>query len=159
MVVLTICLFKAEYKTLIQCALLPGRDLIKDAFETMSRPLVSAFSSSLSTLSSLVKRNLQSNIFMALAVYSSLSEVQEQYTEILLRRTGRKDNDLSTGIHALRGLCIRSFPELLLEIKTPAMSPPTATPGRGEIGTGIADVTVMVSDAPHELQVRQLTTN
>jgi exocyst complex protein 7 len=81
---------------------------------------------------------------MALAVYSSLSQLQDRYTDIMLRRTGRKDNDLSTGIHALKGVCIRSFPELLLEIKTPAMSPPTATPGRGEIGTGIADVTIMV---------------
>lgn len=82
---------------------------------------------------------------MALAIYSSLSETQDQYADIILRRAGRKDNDLSTGIHALRGVCIRSFPELLLEIKTPAMSPPTPTPGRGEIGTGIADVTVLVS--------------
>ncbi|ELU43169.1 Exo70 domain-containing protein [Rhizoctonia solani AG-1 IA] len=133
----------AEYKTLQKCALLPGRDFIKDSFEIITRPLVSVFSSSLSTLSSLVKKSLQSNIFMALAIYSSLSQSQDRYTDIMLRRTGRKDNDLSTGIHSLKGVCIRSFPELLLEIKTPAMSPPTAAPGRGEIGTGIADVTVM----------------
>ncbi|CAE6434452.1 unnamed protein product [Rhizoctonia solani] len=135
-----------EYKTLQRCALLPNRDLIKETFEIITRPLVSVFSSSLSTLSSLVKKNLQNNIFMALAIYSSLSNSQERYTDIMLRRTGRKDNDLSTGIHSLKGVCIRSFPELLLEIKTPAMSPPTATPGRGEIGTGIADVTVMATN-------------
>ncbi|QRW05322.1 exocyst complex protein exo70 [Ceratobasidium sp. AG-Ba] len=132
----------AEYKTLQRCAILTGRDTIKESFEVITRPLVTAFTASLSNLSSLVKRNLQNNIFMALAIYSSLTQVQDQYSDILLRRAGRKDNDLSTGIHALRGVCIRSFPELLLEIKTPAMSPPTATPGRGEIGTGIADVTV-----------------
>ncbi|CAE6461198.1 unnamed protein product [Rhizoctonia solani] len=136
----------AEYKTLQKCALLPGRDFIKDSFEIITRPLVSVFSSSLSTLSSLVKKSLQSNIFMALAIYSSLSQSQDRYTDIMLRRTGRKDNDLSTGIHSLKGVCIRSFPELLLEIKTPAMSPPTAAPGRGEIGTGIADVTVMATN-------------
>ncbi|KDN37796.1 hypothetical protein RSAG8_09951, partial [Rhizoctonia solani AG-8 WAC10335] len=118
----------AEYKTLQMCALLPSRDLIKETFDIITRPLVSVFSSSLSTLNSLVKKNLQSNIFMALAIYSSLSNSQERYTDIMLRRTGRKDNDLSTGIHSLKGVCIRSFPELLLEIKTPAMSPPTATP-------------------------------
>ncbi|KAH7344564.1 Cullin repeat-like-containing domain protein [Rhizoctonia solani] len=136
----------AEYKTLQRCALLPSRDFIKEAFEIITRPLVTVFASSLSTLSSLVKKNLQNNIFMALAIYSSLSYSQERYTDILLRRTGRKDNDLSTGIHSLKGVCIRSFPELLLEIKTPAMSPPTATPGRGEIGTGIADVTIMATN-------------
>ncbi|CAE6449936.1 unnamed protein product [Rhizoctonia solani] len=136
----------AEYKTLQRCALLPSRDLIKETFEIVTRPLVTVFASSLSTLSSLVKKNLQNNIFMALAIYSSLSYSQERYTEIMLRRTGRKDNDLSTGIHSLKGVCIRSFPELLLEIKTPAMSPPTATPGRGEIGTGIADVTIMATN-------------
>ncbi|KAG9085523.1 hypothetical protein FS749_004353, partial [Ceratobasidium sp. UAMH 11750] len=133
----------AEHKALQRCAILTGRDSIKECFEVITRPLVTSFTSSLSNLSSIVKRNLQNNIFMALAIYSSLSEAQDQYTDIILRRTGRKDNDLSTGIHALRGVCIRSFPELLLEIKTPAMSPPTATPGRGEIGTGIADVTVL----------------
>ncbi|CAE6424142.1 unnamed protein product [Rhizoctonia solani] len=133
----------AEYQTLQMCALLPTRDHIKDAFEIITRPLATVFSSSLSTLSSLVKKNLQSNIFMALAIYSSLSQSQDRYTDIMLRRTGRKENDLTTGIHSLKGVCIRSFPELLLEIKTPAMSPPTATPGRGEIGTGIADVTAM----------------
>ncbi|KAG8690052.1 hypothetical protein FRC09_012160 [Ceratobasidium sp. 395] len=136
----------AEYKALQRCAILTGRDSLKESFEVITRPLVTAFTSSLSNLSALVKRNLQNNIFMALSIYASLSEAQEQYTDIIIRRAGRKDNDLSTGIHALRGVCIRSFPELLLEIKTPAMSPPTPTPGRGEIGTGIADVTVLAVD-------------
>ncbi|EUC65386.1 exocyst complex protein Exo70, partial [Rhizoctonia solani AG-3 Rhs1AP] len=128
------------------CALLPNRDLIKETFEIITRPLVSVFSSSLSTLSSLVKKTSRTTSLWHWQFILHYPISQERYTDIMLRRTGRKDNDLSTGIHSLKGVCIRSFPELLLEIKTPAMSPPTATPGRGEIGTGIADVTVMATN-------------
>ena len=49
-------------------------------------------------------------------------------------------SELRDALHALRAVCLRSFPEMLADIKAAAMVPPTQ-----DIGTGILDVLVTVS--------------
>ena len=72
------------------------------------------------------------------------SGIQRRWEEAV-KRSGSKDNGpinpsaVREGLHALRAVCLRSFPEFLADIKLGAVprSP-------GEIGTGIADITETV---------------
>lgn len=58
------------------------------------------------------------------------------------RGDGRKDtNELRDGLNAIKGVCLRSFPEFLADLKLAA-----TTPGRGgEMGVGLTDFVVSVS--------------
>lgn len=56
----------------------------------------------------------------------------------MCRRSGRRENELKDGLHAIRASCLRSFPELLADIKASALGK------AGELSTGLADFTVSV---------------
>ena len=128
-----------EYGLLVELAPLPGQTLISTTFSTLLLPLISLFNSTLSSLSSLIKRSLHKYTFLALSAYSSLSTQQSRWDDLLTRRGERKENELKDGLHALRGVCLRSFPEFLADLKV------TALGKGGELGTGLADFTVSVS--------------
>ena len=57
------------------------------------------------------------------------------------RGDGRKDvNELRDGLNAIKGVCLRSFPEFLADLK---LAP--TTPGRGgEMGVSLTDFVVSV---------------
>lgn len=63
------------------------------------------------------------------------------------QRTGRKENELGDMVHSLRALCLRSFPEFLMEIKQAGIPPPPSAK-QIELGTGVADITKLVRDSP-----------
>ena len=63
---------------------------------------------------------------------------QDRWDDLITRRAERKENELKEGLHALRGVCLRSFPEFMADLKLAGL-------GRGgEIGTGCADFTITV---------------
>ncbi|ETW75673.1 hypothetical protein HETIRDRAFT_390036 [Heterobasidion irregulare TC 32-1] len=125
-----------EYGLLVELAPLSGQTLISTTFSTLLLPLISLFNSTLSSLSSLIKRSLHKYTFLALSAYSSLSTQQSRWDDLITRRGERKENELKDGLHALRGVCLRSFPEFLADLKV------TALGKGGELGTGLADFTV-----------------
>lgn len=127
-----------EYNLLTQLAPLPGQSHLSSTYIALVTPLTSLFNSTLSSLSALIKRSLHKYTFHALASYSALSTCQDRWDELITRRTERKENELKEGLHALRGVCLRSFPEFLADLKLAGMGK------GGEIGTGCADFTITV---------------
>ena len=127
-----------EYNLLTLLAPLPGQAHFPSTYIALLTPLTTLFNSTLSSLSALIKRSLHKYTFHALASFSALSACQDRWDELITRRAERKENELKECLHALRGVCLRSFPEFLADLKLAGM-------GRGgEIGTGCADFTITV---------------
>lgn len=103
-------------------------------------PLLNLFSTTISSLTALIKRSLRTHTFLALSSLNALSFYVSQWDNAVLPgksgSSGRKD-ELRDAINSIRALCLRSFPEMLADIKTAAVP-------RGEVGTGVADVTQQV---------------
>lgn len=57
----------------------------------------------------------------------------------MCRRAGRRENELKDALSSLRSVCLRSFPELIANIKAGAMSK------GGELSTNVADFVISVS--------------
>jgi len=125
-----------EYELLFQLAPLPSPSHLPSTYATFLTPLTALFNTTLSSLSTLIKRSLHKYTFHALTSYSSLSVHQDRWDELITRRAGRKENELKEDLHALRGVCLRSFPEFLADIKLAGLGK------GGEVGTGCADFTV-----------------
>ncbi len=127
-----------EYSLLTLLAPLPGQSHLPSTYITLLTPLTTLFNTTLSSLSTLIKRSLHKYTFHALASYSALSACQDRWDDLITRRAERKENELKEGLHALRGVCLRSFPEFLADLKLAGL-------GRGgEMGTGCADFTITV---------------
>ncbi|KAI0302840.1 exocyst complex component exo70 subunit [Multifurca ochricompacta] len=125
-----------EYNLLTQLAPLPGQAHFLSTYIALLTPLTTLFNTALSSLSTLIKRSLPKYNFHALASYSALSACQDRWDELVIRRSERKENEFKEGLHAVRGVCVRSFPEFLADLKLAGL-------GRGgEIGTGCADFTI-----------------
>ncbi|KAI0250886.1 exocyst complex component exo70 subunit [Lactifluus subvellereus] len=134
-----------EYNLLTQLAPLPGQSHLPSTYRTLLTPLTTLFNTTLASLSTLIKRSLYKYTFHALASYSALSARQDRWDELITRRAERKENELKEGLHALRGVCLRSFPEFLADLKQ-------AGAGRGgEIGTGCADFTISTAQYLEQL--------
>ncbi|KZT18946.1 exocyst complex component exo70 subunit [Neolentinus lepideus HHB14362 ss-1] len=129
-----------EYELLNQLAPLLASSSLSSTYNTLLTPVISLFSSTLSSLTSLIKRSLHKYTFLALSTYSSLLASQSRWDDLLIRRAGRKDkdNDFREGAHSLRAVCLRSFPEFIVDIKSAGLGPGKG----GELSTGLADFTI-----------------
>jgi exocyst complex protein 7 len=129
-----------EYNLLLELAPLQNQSF-PSTYNTLLTPLLSLFSESVSSLIALIKRSLQKHAFLALSTFESLSALQPRW-DVLLERRGadaRRDrNELKEGLHALRAVCLRSFPEFLADVKLGALEK------GGETSTGLADFTITV---------------
>ncbi|TDL27127.1 hypothetical protein BD410DRAFT_895020 [Rickenella mellea] len=123
----------AEYDLLSELAPLLGSSIPPTTFATLITPLGTLFSSTLSSLSALIKRSLHRPAFLALSTSNTPSTLQSRWDDTMLRRAGRRENELKEGLHGLRGVCLRSFPEFLADIKLAA-----APKAGGEIGVGLS---------------------
>lgn len=130
---------KAEHDLLVSLVPMPAAS--QSTFDDLLQPLIGIFQSTLTTLSALIKRSLSTYTFLALSAYSSLSALQSWWDDVMGWRAGRRENELKEGLHSLRGVCLRSFPEFLADIKLVAMRPPEGH----FLGTGVIDLTVNVS--------------
>lgn len=97
----------------------------------------------LATLQATIKKNLLGHVWLALQLWTSLAQLQPVWDDVIRLRAGRKENELSEIVHSIRGACLRSFPEFILEVRQAGNPPPSAK--LAELGTGVADVTKMVS--------------
>ncbi|KAK7685041.1 hypothetical protein QCA50_011877 [Cerrena zonata] len=87
----------AEYELLLELAPLPTTSAIEQTYQTLISPLLSIFSSTMSSLSALIKRSLHKYTFLALSVYASLSAAQANWDDIMCRRAGKRENELKMG--------------------------------------------------------------
>ncbi|KAI0634684.1 Cullin repeat-like-containing domain protein [Trametes polyzona] len=125
-----------EYQLLLELAPLNTQAAISTTYATLISPLTNLFTSTLGSLGSLIKRNLNKNTFLALSAYSSLTPLQPRWNDIMSRRADRRENELKEGLHSIRASCLRSFPEFLADIRLAGLGK------GGEIGTGLADFTI-----------------
>ncbi|KAF8515644.1 Cullin repeat-like-containing domain protein [Gautieria morchelliformis] len=127
---------EAEHALLVSLAPMPSAN--QTTYDDLIQPMIVIFQSTLNSFSALIKRSLTTYTFLALSAYSSLSALQSWWDDAMGKRAGRRDNELKEGLHSLRGVCLRSFPEFLADIKLMGMRPP-----EGQfLGTGVSDLTV-----------------
>ncbi|KAF9218254.1 hypothetical protein BS17DRAFT_791873 [Gyrodon lividus] len=129
-----------EYTLLTDLAPLSSPSFLASTYDTLLNPLLTLFTDTLSSLTSIIKRSLHKYTFHALATYSALSASQGRWETLLARRgEGRREtNELRDGLNTIRGVCLRSFPEFLADLKLAA----TGTGKGGELSVGLADFTV-----------------
>ena len=91
-----------EYELLVELAPLPSQTSLPNTYSTLINPLIALFSTTLSSLGSLIKRSLHKNTFLALSVYGNLSSLQSRWDDLMCRRPGRKENELKDSLHSIR---------------------------------------------------------
>ncbi|KAJ8581778.1 hypothetical protein M405DRAFT_601411 [Rhizopogon salebrosus TDB-379] len=126
-----------EYTLLMTLAPLSSTSVIASTYDTLLTPLLTLFTDTLSSLSSLIKRSLHKYTFHALSAFSALSTSQSRWESVLAKR-GREGNELRDGLNAIRGVCLRSFPEYLADLKLAA----TGKGGGGDLSVSLADISL-----------------
>ena len=96
---------------------MPDPVLLKPTFSTILTPLLSTFTTTMATLVSVLKRSLQKHLVLLLSTYSELQAHQRRWDDVIRNRSGRKDSELKDTLTQLRGMCLRSFPEFLMDVK------------------------------------------
>ncbi|KAG6831389.1 hypothetical protein H0H92_010991 [Tricholoma furcatifolium] len=129
-----------EYQLLTQLTPIANPSLLGSSYAILLAPILKLFSTTLTSLVSMIKKSLAKYTFLALSAYETLLPMQPEWDELLSRRsseTRRDTNEIKDGMHALRSVCLRSFPEFLADLKLGALSK------SGEpVTTGLVNFTV-----------------
>ncbi|KAF7966561.1 hypothetical protein HWV62_37859 [Athelia sp. TMB] len=143
-----------EWELLLDLAPLPGQSL-GSTYNTLLTPLLTSLSNTIAALISLIKKSLQRYTFLALSSFEALSALQPRWDQLQDRRgTDVRNNELKDGLNSLRGVCLRSFPELIADVKMASMG----SMGKlGDTTSGIADFVVTVLLAALSMVARALT--
>lgn len=78
----------------------------------------------------------------AFNIFTTLSEHVDLFDDWVRQKASRKENELGDLLHAFRGSCLRSLPEMIEEVKSWGSKP--LTPQESASG-GIGDMTKNVS--------------
>jgi exocyst complex component 7 len=132
-----------EHRLLVAFAPLPDPAQIQQTYATLLNPPSMLLSSTLGSLTALVKRSLHRYTLLALGVMGALSSVQPRWEATAASRGSQRGDELRDANSALRSLALRSFPEFLADVKAAALGSAKG----GDVGTSIADVTLSVRDA------------
>ncbi|KAF8520881.1 Cullin repeat-like-containing domain protein [Hysterangium stoloniferum] len=127
---------KAEHTLLMSLVPMPAGSQM--SYDELLLPITSLFQTTLGSFIAFVKRSLSKYAFLALSAYNCLLGIQPVWDDIITKRAGRRENELKDGLHSVRGLCLRSFPEFLANIKLVSVRP-TETQ---LLGTGVSDLTI-----------------
>lgn len=130
-----------EYKLLKELSPLSNPQAVGSATGALMAPILRLFNSVLTQLLTLVKKSLHKYNFLALSGYEGLLSLQPHWNDLLSRRGpdhAEDKNEIREGLHALRALCLRSFPEFLADLKM------GATARGSDTSTGLMDFTILV---------------
>ncbi|KIM35849.1 hypothetical protein M413DRAFT_449580 [Hebeloma cylindrosporum] len=114
-----------EYKLLLELSPLSSPQMVASAFGTLMEPILKLFNAVLQQLIALVKKSLHKFNFLALSAFDGLLSLQRHWDDLLSRRGSdhvSDKNEPRDGLQSLRALCLRSFPEFLVDIKMGAMA-------------------------------------
>ncbi|KAF9443168.1 exocyst complex component, exo70 subunit [Macrolepiota fuliginosa MF-IS2] len=109
-----------EYKLLKELSPLTSPVLIASAYGILLNPILKLFGTVLGQMLTLIKKSLQKYNFLALSAYDALLQQQPAWEEVLARRGSEyldDKNELRDGLQSLRQVCLRSFPEFLVDLK------------------------------------------
>ncbi|KAJ7717365.1 Cullin repeat-like-containing domain protein [Mycena maculata] len=128
-----------EYKLIKELSPLSSPNVVASSYNTLLNPILVLFSTTLTSLIAFIKRSLHKYAFLALSSYEALLALQPRWDMLLARRgaDNSKANELKDGLGTLRGVCLRSFPEFLADIKMASLAK-----GGGDTTTGVADFVV-----------------
>ncbi|KAF8325711.1 Cullin repeat-like-containing domain protein [Amanita rubescens] len=127
-----------EYNLLCDLAPLTSGQLVAQAYGALLSPILGLFGTTLGSLIGLIKRSLHKHTFLALSTYEALLKLLPRWESLLnLREGGGGSNEVKEGLNSLRAVCLRSFPELIADIKSGATSKNNA---------GLAEYTGAVTD-------------
>ncbi|KAF8886743.1 exocyst complex component exo70 subunit [Infundibulicybe gibba] len=125
-----------EYRLLADLSPLGNQASIASSYDALLIPILSLFSSTLTSLITLIKKSLHKYTFLALSAYDSLLSIQPQWDSVLSRRGYGDSKEMKDGMHSLRAVCLRSFPEFLADLKMASMGK------GGELSTSLAEFTI-----------------
>ena len=94
----------------------------------------------------IIKRSLNANTFYALELYRTLNGIQGRWEGSIKQMLDDQEMEkiVAEASGALRGACLRSFPEILVDVRAPM-----ATGPRDMSTSSIADITYTVSTNSH----------
>ncbi|CAG8625894.1 1779_t:CDS:10, partial [Paraglomus brasilianum] len=108
-------MFEAEY--MISSNILPSA-FVAAGFRGAIQPALDSFVEVGKTLTSRVKKNMSTDVFLAFDMLETLTRNQPAFDE-LFRLTGSKDVGYGELTHSIRGITMRSFADFIDEIKNP----------------------------------------
>jgi exocyst complex protein 7 len=97
-----------------------------------------------------IRKSLSNNTFFAFELYSTLLALQPRWESAVRELTGdaKLVNVIAEQSAVLRGVCLRSFPEILVDVKSPMVA---SRRSAGDVQTvGVADVTYSVGAIPQD---------
>jgi exocyst complex protein 7 len=112
-----------EYNLLCDLAPLTSGQLVAQAYGALLSPILGLFGTTLGSLIGLIKRSLHKHMFLALSTYEALLKLLPRWESLLnLREGGGGNNEVKEGLNSVRAVGLRSFPELIADIKSGATS-------------------------------------
>lgn len=140
---------ESEYNLLLDLSLMANPPALASSYTALLNPILTLFSKTLTSLIAFIKRSLHKYTFLALSSYEHMLLMQERWDDVLsLRGSNKESNEFREGITTLRSLCMRSFPEFLVDLKVAAIPKPNA-----DLNTGLADFVLSVSYALHTVRL------
>jgi exocyst complex protein 7 len=140
---------QGEYALLKRLVPLQSPSAIANTFASLTQPLISTFTSVITSIQNLTKRSLRTYLHLAFSTYAELTALQGRWDDILRQPADRKQNDLADSLHSLRAVCLRIFPEVIADIKIATSAATSMAAKPVEVGTGVATITRSVSDTSH----------
>ncbi|CAG8439218.1 7431_t:CDS:10 [Ambispora leptoticha] len=122
-------MFETEYYEVVT-KILP-KDYVTEAFRGAIQSPLDTFVETGRQLNTRIKRNMQTDVFLAFDMLEALNTNAEAIEDIF-RFAGNKDAGYGELIHSLRGAALRSFPEFIEDIKIHS-SKSTALPNDGTV--------------------------
>lgn len=133
---------QTEYNLLLELAPLSASPALESCYASLVTPLATLFTTTLSSISALIKKSINKHTFLVLSAHANLSQCQGKWDDFMCRRAERSENELKDGLHSLRASCLRSFPEFIADIRL------AANGKGGELSTGLHEITISVRMVP-----------
>ncbi|GAA5872370.1 hypothetical protein JCM16303_004495 [Sporobolomyces ruberrimus] len=110
------------------------------------------FAQTSSNLNTLIKKSLHPLIPIAFASFGELSERNQEFEEVVRRKSGRKENELGESLHSFRGTCLSSLPGMIEDVKAFGNKAPT---GNEVASAAVSSVTHNVVNFARQLADNQ----
>ncbi|GAA6006931.1 hypothetical protein JCM11491_001445 [Sporobolomyces phaffii] len=113
---------------------------------------LSLYAQTSSNLNTLIKKSLHPLIPIAFASFGELNERNQEFEEVVRRRSGRKENELGDSLHSFRGTCLSSLPGMIEDVKSFGSKAPT---GNEVVSAAVSPVTHNVVNFARQLADNQ----
>jgi exocyst complex protein 7 len=138
---------QAEYERLASLALLTTPQQLKQTYTALLAPVLKNLTTITSTLITIIKKDLPRYTFLALCLFTVLQPLQAPWENAIGSRVIADDGvggEFKETLTTLRGICVRSFPEVLVDVQSAALGSGSGPGGETSVGTSVAGITKQV---------------